>query len=1010
MPTCSACGQDNPDVARFCLACGAALEAAAPERRKLATLLFCDVTGSTALGERTDAETVRELMFRYFHEMRAAIERHGGTVEKFVGDAVMAAFGIPEAHEDDALRACRAALEMQERVAALGPELERRFGTRLQARIGVNTGEVVAGAGRDTFATGDAFNVAARLEQAARPGEVLLGEPTLALVRDAVDVESVAPVRAKGKAEPVPAFRLRNVATRMSLPAGAAAFVGRDHQLRLLLAAFEACSRERRAQLVTVVGEPGVGKSRLVAELERAVAARVLRGRCLSYGEGITFWPLAEIVREAASVRDEDSAEAARAKLAALAEPDVASRIAALVGFGGTVAPEEVAWAVRRFIRALASERPLVLLVEDVHWAEPTLLDLIEGLDGIDARVLVLATARPELLDQRQQWPGVLRLEPLRSHETTDLLAHLLDRAPDPGLVERAGGNPLFVHELAALLRQGGDAAALPASLSALLAARLDRLPAPERDAVERASVEGELFHRGAVAALLETDVYTAGERVAALVEREFAFPAEARLVDEAAFRFRHVLVRDAAYGGLVKRLRAQLHERLADWLDENAGERLAEVEEIVGYHLEQAHAYAAELGLEAGTIGERAAGHLFAAGRRAADRGDVAAAANLVGRAVDLTPADAECRVERLLHLPRLLFMVFGDLERAEAALDEAERLATEQGDERLTAFARLDRWYIPDSDPEQLLAAGRAALPLFEREGDELGLAKAWMAISDYHYSREELRASHEAMERSLDHARRAGDAEQAGVSWGRLTGGLRFGPYHVDEGVARLETGLADTAMPPHARPVWMAFLGALKARRGEVEAARDLCRSAEALAAEFGNVISAHWVCDCAFEVESLAGDLDAAEALARENLERTQRIGRGWPDVWFARLASTLIDQERLDEAWAQLDHVDTSNRYSTVMASIPRARLLARAGKHKQADREARAFLEHWGSTDFEPERAEAYRTLAEVLTLNGNTAEARDALERALEIAERLGWTVAAEQTRALIGELGGG
>ncbi len=582
--TCPACRHENRAGAGFCDACGTALVAPAPERRKLATILFCDVTGSTAMGERVDAESVRELMFRYFHEMRAAIERHGGTVEKFIGDAVMAVFGVPEAHEDDALRACRAAHEMQQRIETLAPELEQRYGTRLHARIGVNTGEVVAGAGRETFATGDPVNVAARLEQAAAPGEVVIGELTYRLAGGAVHAEPLAPVEAKGKGEPLAAFRLLGVAAVAAPRPAAVPLIGREREMHELEEAFERACAEARCVLVTVVGEPGVGKSRLIADVELRLGSRgrVLKGRCLSYGEGITFWPIAEIVRAAAGIHDDDSGEEARAKVARLVDEQAASRIAALIGLGGSVAPEDVAWALRRLVGALTAQRPLVLTVEDLHWAEPTLLDLLVSLAELDVPVLLLATARPDLLEARLDWPGVVRLEPLDADHTERLLREL-GAEPDGKLVARAGGNPLFVHELAALLREDGAAVAVPSSLSGLLTARLDRLPPPERDAVERAAVEGETFHRGAVAALLETDVGAVAERLSALVERELAFPAEARFIDEAAFRFRHVLVRDAAYAGLVKRLRAELHERFADWLESKVGDRLAEVEEIVG-------------------------------------------------------------------------------------------------------------------------------------------------------------------------------------------------------------------------------------------------------------------------------------------------------------------------------------------------------------------------------------------------------------------------------------------
>ena len=371
--------------------CGTALAPAAPERWKLATLVFCDLSGSTAMGERLDAEAVRSLMLSYFHEMRGALERHGGTVEKFVGDAVLAVFGVPEAHEDDALRACRAALEMQARLGALNEDLEQRFGTRIALRIGVNTGEVVAGdsSSRETFVTGDPVNVAARLEQAAGAGDVLLGEPTLRLVRDAVRVEAIEPLHAKGKSEPVPAYRLLEVSGfgPVARPAGTP-FTGRAEHLDRLEQVFEEVVASGAARLATVVGEPGVGKSRLIAELVSRIGARarVVRGTCLSYGEGITYWAVGQIARELAGVRDEHSPEEVLSLLemhvSGTAEPSaVAAHVGQLLGVaGGSATAENTARAVAAFLAAGARERPLVVIVDDIQWAEPTLLDLLAGM------------------------------------------------------------------------------------------------------------------------------------------------------------------------------------------------------------------------------------------------------------------------------------------------------------------------------------------------------------------------------------------------------------------------------------------------------------------------------------------------------------------------------------------------------------------------------------------------------------------------------------------------------
>ncbi len=625
------------------------------------TVLFCDMAGYTATGARMDPEALRGVQSRYFDTARTALERHGGRVEKFIGDAVVAVFGVSSVHEDDALRASRAAIELRD--AALG----------LDVRLGLNTGEVVAGEG-DALVTGDAVNVAARLEQAAAPGQVLLGEATYRLVRDGVEAEPIGPVAVRGKQADVEAFSLVSVAADAAAIARrfGTPLVGRANELKLLRDAFTRTVSERACHLVTIFGTAGIGKSRLAAELEREVAseADTLAGRCLSYGEGITFWPLTEMFREAGA---ED----------ALARALEASAI------------EETFLAVRRFFEQQAAVRPQVVVFDDIHWAEPTLLDLIDHVAdwSRDAPLLILCLARPDLLDRRPEWGAgksnatSFFLAPLSPQESEALIGQLLDDAARGAelphqVAEAAAGNPLFVEQMLALTDErdgsGGDLE-VPPSIQALLGARLDALPPEERAVLEGASVVGNEFRRSEVGALLSDQLPQVSAPVLTLVRKDLIRPG----ADEEAFRFRHDLVRDAAYDALPKAVRAELHERFAHVVEERR-ERHSEAEEILGYHLECAYRYRSELGSRDEDLARRGAEHLAAAGHAARARGDAPAAANLLGRAARLLPADSIPRIDLLLDAAAAL-KDRGDLVPAERVLDEALAAAKRAGDRRL-------------------------------------------------------------------------------------------------------------------------------------------------------------------------------------------------------------------------------------------------------------------------------------------------------------------------------------
>ena len=659
--------------------------------RKTVSVLFCDLADSTMLGERLDPEPLRELLGRWYEEMRIAVERHGGTVEKFIGDAVMAVFGLPRAHEDDALRAVRAALDMQRAVERMNVSLAERQVPELRIRIGINTGEVVTGDEAATLATGDAVNTAKRLEEAAGGGEILIGAVTERLVRHASRLAPLAPVEAKGKSAPVEAWRV------LEAIAGAESFarrwdtplVGRARELGLLRDELTASVDGRVCRLATVLGSAGVGKTRLVSELVTEVGehATVAAGRCLPYGDGITFWPLTELIQRLGGEQAVAKAMGDHADAALVVE-----RLGVLGG-KGAVPPEELFWAVRRLFEELARERPLLVLLEDVHWAEPTLLDLVDHVSrwSRDAPILLLCVAREELLEERPGWEGThVRLEPLSSGEAAQLLDALDGRELlSPELRERvtevAQGNPLYTEQLVAMLAEEARAAAelvtLPPTIQALLSARLDRLDPVDRSVIERAAVVGKEFWPGAVAALGDGDE-TLGPTLLGLVRRELVEPAVSSIPGEDGFRFRHALIRDAAYAGIPKKMRADLHERFAGWVELRDGR-----DEIVGYHLEHTYRYREELDAlddRTRSLGQRAGELLTSAGRRALASDDVPAAINLLERGVALLPRTGGSRGYDLLELA-IALMRSGEFPAAEGVLEEALTVGSTEGDRQL-------------------------------------------------------------------------------------------------------------------------------------------------------------------------------------------------------------------------------------------------------------------------------------------------------------------------------------
>ncbi len=764
--------------------------------RKTVTVVFSDIANSTPLGEALDAEVLRGVMEQYYEVVRAELERHGGTVEKFIGDAVMAVFGIPTVHDDDALRAIRAAIDMRTALGALNRQLEETHGVRLAIRTGVNTGEVVAGdpSDRQSFATGAAVVTTQRLEAAARSGEILLGESTYRLVSNAVLVEPMEPLELKGKAEPTPAWRLLGVVEgappfprRLDTP-----MVGREDELAALRAELDAADRERRCRLATIVGPAGIGKSRLGNELFAATRGRAttLVGRCLAYGEGITYWPLRGIVLSATGSLSQEGIE--EFLEGAEDAERIANRLAGAVG--SEEAPpggEETFWAVRRFLEHMARERAIILAIDELQWAEPTFLDLVEYLVGwtSDAPVLVLGLSRPELLEHRPTWNTtsslVLALEPLSGPDSERLVEALgaeVARDERDRILAGAEGNPLFVEQMLALAVEGAPSAAIPPSIHALLAARLDRLAAEERAVLERAAVIGREFTAGAVTSL--SDDEPAASILLSLVRRDLIEPDRSLIPGDDGFRFRHILIRDAAYLGVAKVSRAKLHRRHADWLESAA----PDLDEIVGYHLEQAFRYGQELGAADNEVATKAGIHLARAGRRAMRRGDLPAATALLTRAAALLP-DSHTERREVLPILATALMRTGDFMRAEQLLDQALDSARASGDRRLELRTVIDREFVrtfthPGEPLEGMVAVADASIPLLEELGDDLGLARAWWLKSEAHINACRWGARAADVERALEHAKRANDIGEEAALSAVLAQALHYGPTPVPE----------------------------------------------------------------------------------------------------------------------------------------------------------------------------------------------------------------------------------
>ena len=886
--------------------------------------------------------------------------------------------------------------------------------------------------------TGDAVNVAARLERAAQPGEVLLGDATYKLAHNVVRAEQLEPLSLKGKKDPLPAWKLTELLPDAPVLAQAplGPFVGRSEELTSLQLAFEAAVRDRECRLATIVGPPGIGKSRLAREFASSISSRsrVVIGRCLPYGDGITYWPLAEILRQVFG----DEPDQGFAKLVAGRDhsPLVIARIKGAVGDNdgvGAGSPEETAWAFRMLFEVLAEPAPLVVIVDDVHWADPILLDLLEYLVAFSSAVpiLIICTARPDLYDARPSWAAprtsstVVSLNPLTDREAANLVDRLAQDGPlndhlRSRIVGAAEGNPLFVEQMLAM--QSDDPRnelTVPATIQALLAARIDRLSSEERTVLQCASVEGRVFHRGALAELLPDHIRPGlGAQLMSLIRKEFLRPDKTLFEGDDGFRFNHILIRDAAYEATPKQIRADMHEHYADWLEHRTEVEVVEREEILGYHLSRAYDYRGELGLAGDggvTLAQRAAAHLEAAGRQAATRLSPAAV-TLLEQAARLLQLNDPTRGRVLVELAES-FYDLGEMDRADLALSEAIEVCTDGGDMALAQHARLKRASyrfntgIEPPRPEELLAEAERSIGASEQPEDDRALAFAFRVMGGAYWALGRMEAALEVSERSLEHAQRVGDAKLVDDCASYVFQTIMLGPTPLDLVLARAES--LCQILSAHRIFEWdceiyrawaLSLLGRFGEARATLAKIESLVKNIESTRETAGY----SWIVGIVAWCE---GD-QLAEAKLREAFDSWDQRGEKRNAATTAtELARVLYDQARYDDVQALTERAQEMLIMDDLEVRIPllglQARLLARQGAFEDADALVENARRTAEATDFLTLQGDAAMDAAEVARLAGNIGESTAAARDALTCYERKGSVVMANRARSFIGTL---
>jgi class 3 adenylate cyclase/tetratricopeptide (TPR) repeat protein len=1067
MRVCPACGEENTDRAKFCSECATPLTQSVglefEEERKVVSVLFCDLVGFTARSDRADPEDVRAALRPYHTRLRTEIERFGGTVEKFVGDAVMAVFGAPLAHEDDAERAVRTGLRILEVI----PELnELQMGAELAVRIGVNTGETVVALGArpergEGIVTGDVVNTASRLQSVAPVGGMVVGEQTYRATRDVFEYEQLEPTTVKGKTEPLRIWRALSARSRFGIETEIGSptpLVGRRFELGMLENTFARALQEPSVQLVSIIGEPGVGKSRLVREFfssvdERSELIAWRQGRCLPYGEGITFWALGEIVKAQAGILETDGPTEAVTKLRAavgsiIEEPAdrdwIVDRLGPLVGLEPEVPRsadrDELFSAWRRFLEGLAARLPTVLVFEDLHWADNALLGFLEHLVewSSDVPLMLLCTARPELFDRHPEWGGGKRnwntvaLSPLSEQETAELVSGLVSRSVLSEhvrslLVQRSEGNPLYAEEFVRMLgdrehlsqastARSGAAVdlAFPETIQAVIAARLDTL-APERKVLlQNASVLGKVFWSGAVASISGLDEFKVREDLHELTRKELVRQARTSSVKgQAEYSFWHALVREVAYEQIPRKARAEKHLAAAAWIENLAADRIADHAEILAFHYEEALDLFAASGSDTRTteLRDQAIRFLILSGERALEL-DAGKSADLFGEAVELLGGErGQAWLDLAMRRGVALSMV-GSLREASDVLHDVVRVADEIGDPRAEQRALAELGFIDTQLGLQAIErAGSGveeAIAVLEEVQDDLGLAKAWRLKGWIDWNLGRGADAYTALGRALGHAIDAQDFRERAETLQLLSIVITWGPTPADEGLRRCEDLLRQARGHRGVEASVTSTRAVLSAMRGNIEEGRRLVRRAhEALTSIGRHLYAALVLAQEAGIIERLADDAEASERMHRKGIDLLEALGeRSFQSTSLAMLADALyrqggrddeaIELTRQSEELGELDDVATQAFWRSV-----RAKVLARRGEHETAQALARDAMGVLGRSDL-CICGDVCMDLVEVLRLGGRYEEALAACEQAAQLYEAKGNIVALALARA--------